>query len=213
MFRCTTKDYDRIYAPWIARSTELLNWSDWQPHHALLDLCGGTGVIAKEAIAKGAKQPVHLFDLNPRCDIPGVVQTKGDANHVGDYYQPKSFDVVVCRQAMAYLNPDVFFDSVAKIIKPNGRLVFNTFANPPPTIGFKTMMFKGTRFVEAHINMFDCIFHIQVRLDWPPRMDVSMFRYMDFPNLWWSMGCHFKVHIDRQGKSIRVCGIRSGFPT
>lgn len=208
MFSCTTKHYDRIYAPWIARGTDLLDWSGWQPNQQILDLCGGTGVIATQAVAQGAQHPVHLFDLNPRCNIQGVIQTKGDANHVGDYYEPNTFDVVVCRQAMAYLDPDVFFDSVAKVIKPGGCLVFNTFWNSPPTVGFKTMVFKGTRFAEAHINLFDRIVHLQVRLDWPLMADVSIFRHHHFMSMWLRMGRHFEPQADCQGKSARVRGLR-----
>ncbi len=208
MFDCTTEDYDRIYAPWVARGTDLLDWSGWRTNQTLLDLCGGTGVIAREALAQGATQPVHLFDLNPRCDIPGVIQTKGNANHVGDYYEPQQFDVVVCRQAMAYLDPDVFFVSIARIIKPGGCLVFNTFWDSPPTVGAKTMVFEGTRFAEAHVNLFDRIWHVQARLDWPPSVDVSMFRHHHFMHMWVMMERHFNMHAECQGKSVHVRGER-----
>lgn len=212
MFRCTTQDYDRIYAPWIARGTDLLDWSGWKPDLRLLDLCGGTGVVAKAAVAQGAMQTVALFDLNPRCDIPGVTQTKGDANQVGDYYEPNTFDVVVCRQAMAYLDPKVFFDSVAKIVKPGGHLVFNTFWNPPSTVGTKTMVFEGTRFAEAHVNLFDHIIHVQARLGWPLSVDVSMFRHHHFMDMWLMMERYFDMQADCQGKSVRVLGKRkSGY--
>jgi len=210
VFRCTTKDYDHIYAPWLVRGIDLLDWSGWRPNQTLLDLCGGTGTIAKKAITLGAEHPVHLFDLNPRChNTHGVIQTKGDANHVGHYYEPKQFDVVVCRQAIAYLDPNTFFGSVAKTIKPGGQLVFNTFWAPPPVVGFKSMVFDSAMFAEAHIRLFGRITHLQARIEFPPKVDVSLFRYHPPACMWMQMSQYFEMNAKYKGKSVYIRGLRT----
>lgn len=207
MFECTTNDYAEIYAPWIARGVDLLDLSGWTPDNRLLDICGGTGVIAKEAIRRGATKPVHMLDLNPRCNVDGVVATKGDANRVDEWLWRGLFDVVVCRQAMAYLDPDMFFRSVSQVMKPGGVLVFNIFCDPE-TVGWKTTNFEGKVYREAHLAIFGQVVHVQALMGWPPKVDISTFRNHDFAHLWSQMSHYFDATVEFKGHSAKIRAVK-----
>ena len=96
MLNCTTDKYERLYAPWINKGDDLLDWADMRAGDKVLDLCGGTGSVAMRALARGASE-VHLLDLNPRCKDPRVKQFKGRveaAYTILPAHWPESFKVV-----------------------------------------------------------------------------------------------------------------------
>ena len=271
MLDCTTTDYDRLYAPWLADPLALPTLAGWRRDEPLLDLCGGTGVVSRaligsqsmyqerhraffqrmrpppggsnwccseghtthhEAQQHGNERFGHstfsiphlepmpgtphvvLFDQNPRAAWHDLFspdarlmgrfrQVKGDANEVDNYFRPESFGVVVCRQAMGYLNPAKVIPAVAKLLRPGGRFVFNTF-DPPTRARVKTYLYEGARYAEGHLFLFDRIVHLQMRLGPHAGADLSVFRcwYRDYIcNL--LMAHQFETRIDTEGHSVR----------
>lgn len=161
MLDCTTEQYDLLYARWLDKPGDLLDLAEYQPGMKLLDLCGGTGVVTKEALRRGADpSTITLFDLNPRligAETRGVRRIGGPAERIGFLLEEwESFDVIVCRQAIAYIDlfpahpwypGATFFPSVWSLLKAGGRFAFNSFARPRWAL--KSYRHADRRYVEA----------------------------------------------------------------
>ena len=211
MLDCTTDSYNDIYAPWLAKPGELLALGDYKPGETLLDLCGGTGAVTKAALALGASTAsITLLDLNPRITMLGVAVYKSRAEDLGRYAW-EYFDLVVCRQAMGYLDPHRVFPAVATVLKPGGRFVFNTFQKPE-RYGWKQKSFEGHRFAEAHATFGKTVWHIQVRLGLIPRFDLSTFRYWSEEDLLPLLTADFKVALIQHGRGLHWLCIRKDTP-
>lgn len=162
MFRCTTDRYDELYARWLGKPGLLLDLAEYEPHYHLLDLCGGSGAVSREALRRGG-QPhrIVLYDLNPRCPDPRIPCIQ---ENVDDHARDKTvrgmygvpFDVVVLRQAANYLRWDSDLVSWLRyLLVPGGKFVFNTFTHPMEggvkPYSYKSYRFGGHRFFEAHL--------------------------------------------------------------
>jgi SAM-dependent methyltransferase len=161
VFDCTTNKYDTLYARWLRKPGDLLDFAEYKPGERLLDLCGGTGAVAREAIRRGALR-VALVDLNPRCREDRVQQIRGDARHLTDFWEPGTveFDLVVCRQAVGYLDIMPVFQQVRQVLRIGGRFAFNTF-RAPPRWAFKRYEHEGQRFAEVAARIGSRIVHVQ----------------------------------------------------
>lgn len=220
-WNCTTDKYADLYARWLDNPGNLLDLAGYQPGQRLLDLCGGTGAVSLEALRRGADpSTIMLVDLNPRCPDTRIEQVVGDADNIGPTVfgsrQPeclRSFDVIVIRQAAAYLHWNVFMlNWLTGLLKPGGRLVFNTFAKPKWSL--KTYKYGGRRYVEASAYFGRTVWHLQAApgLGW----DVSRFQWLDLPYLeqrlrqWFRRGGG-SVQVVTHGSSVRVLCVLGGF--
>ena len=186
--RCTTDKYAALYARWLANPGGLLDLAGYVPGQRLLDLCGGTGAVSLEALRRGADpSTVMLVDLNPRCPDERIEQVAGDADNLGvtvfGKRQPacwNSFDVIVIRQAAAYLEWDAFsLLWLRSLLKPGGKLAFNLFTKPKRS--FKTYKYEGRRYIEASWFRGRTVWHLQASptIGW----DVTRFRWLDSEKL------------------------------
>jgi SAM-dependent methyltransferase len=175
MFDCTTDKYEQLYARWLEKPGVLLTLAEWKPGQVLLDLCGGTGAVSREALQRGAKSSeVVLLDLNPRAaDLPDIVQVPAIAEAVGTTLFKGQFDLVVCRQAIAYLDLEEVAAGVAKVLKTTGKFVFNTFVRPRWSL--KSYRYAGRRFFEASGYVGSTVFHLQA--GWGVGWDLTKFRW------------------------------------
>ena len=213
---CTTDKYEALYAPWLANPGKLLDAVGWEPGQIILDLCGGTGAISRECIWRGADpSTVHLLDLNPRCMDDRITIYKGDANRLGKTFgsmQPdchRMFDVVVIRQAAAYLDwSGVQVIWLMALLKPGGKLVFNIFEKAP-RVRLKMQEYAGRTFFEAGFRLLGRVYHLQAS----PGLgfDVTRFRQPDLNRMAKLLGYHFDLCITGKSNSQTwVCTRRIG---
>jgi len=202
---CTTDRYADLYAPWLQNPGQLLDLAGYDPDkETLVDLCGGSGVICEEAQRRGASyDQLCLLDLN--CRNPLFRGINADAEEVDLYLNSASTDVVVCRQAMAYLNPEKVIPAVAAVLKPGGRFVFSTFKRPR-LYRVKTYEFQGERYLEFHASAFGRVLHLQKKYGPHGGSDWSLFKYHPVPTLHQLLYPYFLVDFKQEGRSCRwVC--------
>ena len=214
-FRCTTPKYDRLYARWLANPGTLLDLAEYQPGQRVLDLCGGTGAVTMEALRRGADpSTLMLVDLNPRCPDTRVKQVRGDVDDLGRTVfgsrQPgclKSFDLIVIRQAAAYLRWDIFFVLWLRgLLNPGGKMVFNTFSKPPRS-SLRSYTYGGVRYLEGSVQYGGTIWHVQASPS--IGVDVSRFKVTPREYLEGRLDPVFKFQVFEEEKSLRwVCSPR-----
>ena len=212
--RCTTPDYDRLYARWLDRPGNLLDIAGYKPGQRLLDLCGGTGAVSLEALRRGADpSTVTLMDLNPRCPDTRIEQLTGDADRLGETVfgerQPQclhSYDIIVIRQAAAYLEWNIHMLMwLGALLSPTGKLVFNTFAKPRWSL--KTYLYKGVRYYEGSAYWGKTVWHVQAAPS--IGVDVTRFRYIPKEDMLSKLEKVFNVTLADDGKSLRwVCTLK-----
>ncbi len=200
---CTADEYDALYARWLTNPGKLLDAVEWEPGQVILDLCGGTGAVARECIWRGAApSTVHLFDQNPRCMDDRITIFQGDAEKLDETFGPLAnglYDVIVIRQAAGYLSfSPKMLRGLHRMLKPNGKLVFNTFVRP--RWAFKTYRHGGRRFFEASAYFGRTVFHLQAS----PGLgyDVTRFHWHPAHNLHLRLyGGFFEVVLHEKGKT------------
>lgn len=202
MFSCTTEKYDLLYARWLDNPGDLLDLAGYVPGMHLLDLCGGTGAVTREALRRGADpDTLTLFDTKPRISIVGVHQVSGDASEIGEILKNRTYDVVVCRQAIGYLNiRGPVFEGVSKLLKPRSKFVFNSFIQP--RWAWKKYEYLLHRYVEASCYFGKKVFHLQ----WCRGVgfDISVFQWHTKKDLLDSLAWKFNdVSIIKSSRGLR----------
>lgn len=172
MFKCTTKKYETLYARWLKNPGKLLDLAEFDSSRdTLLDLCGGTGAVAREALRRGAKK-VCLLDLNPRCDDPRIVAIKGNAHDIGAYSHFPKIDLCVVRQSLGYLNLTRVISVLLRILSPGGRVALNGFIRPRWKLA--TYRHDQNPYLEASGHFLGRVAHVQAGLG---GIDFSVFRH------------------------------------
>lgn len=242
MLNCTTDRYAELYAPWLQNSSTLLRLAGFRTTDSLLDLCGGTGAVTNSALYSYGepdsenppkwrlgrdmehKPDITLFDLNPRAEGPWVEEAfhrgflrvaSGRAENVDQHLGHRLFDVVVIRQAVAYLNVRQTFEAIAKVMPPGGRLVFNTFIHPlargVKRYSTKNYEYEGERFFEMHFAAFSRVLHLQAKLSGRRGFDVTFFKYQDMLTLTAALLPYFTFEFFPEGRTVRWRCIRKPF--
>jgi SAM-dependent methyltransferase len=187
---CTTPKYDELYAAWLTEPAKLLDLGDFKAGDRVLDLCGGTGIVSRAALDRRALD-VTLLDLVPRARHlrhlwPIFQEREGHAEAADRFLPHDYFDLVVCRQAIGYLDVEQAAKAVYKVLRADGRFVFNTFERP--RWRFKTYLLNDTRYAEASGYLGRTVVHVQAGLG--IGVDVTKFRW----------------HHDLAGRIVRVGG-------
>jgi ubiquinone/menaquinone biosynthesis C-methylase UbiE len=195
---CSTDRYAELYAPWLATAPQFAE-RFISPGDRVLDLCGGTGVVGRAAIAMGCWD-VTVLDINPRVapkmDRLGVLT--GDANHLVWYMEEShNLDVIVCRQALGYLNLKKVARSAAQALARDGRFCFNNFRKP--RWFRKTYEFEKEKYFEAGWYVGRQVFHIQQKVG--AGWDLTRFRWHTHEEVVQAMTKYFNVTVERTEKT------------
>ncbi len=106
----------------------------------LLDVGCGTGPMVELLASELPGRRYTGLDLTPRMievasakDIESARFVVGDAEDLP--FDDESFDVVICANSFHhYPSPQAFFDGVARVLRPGGKLVLRDYTAPAPIL-------------------------------------------------------------------------------
>ena len=111
-----------------------------EPFDDLLDCGCGTGPMISLLYEKDRTKHYVGLDLTPKMievakakNLKGVDWVVGDCENLP--FNDESFDVIICTNSFHhYPNPQNFFDSVKRVLRPGGRLVLQGYTAPKPIL-------------------------------------------------------------------------------
>ena len=106
----------------------------------LLDCGCGTGPMISLLYEEDASKHYTGIDITPRMievakakGLSGVSWVVGDCEDLP--FEDNSFDAVICSNSFHhYPNPQKFFDSVKRVLRPGGRLILQDYTAPGPVL-------------------------------------------------------------------------------
>lgn len=202
---CSTDRYAQLYAPWLETADDFAA-RFIEPRDRVLDLCGGTGRVAQKAWDMGC-QAVAVLDVNPRVIPPweSIKVQRGDGHFPQDHFGPHSFDVVVCRQAIGYMDLEPLAHGVRKVLAPAGRFCFNNFRKP--RWFWKRYEYRNSRYSELGWYFGRTCWHIQRRVG--EGWDLTKFRWHTHDEIVEEFSKYFDVRVERTEKTnYYTCVIR-----
>lgn len=113
---------------------KLVAFADIQPSESVLELCCGTGISTKYIFQK--TKEITAVELNPermkeaKWHLPREVRLiPNDVRYLLPEYDG-TYDLIICINGFHYFNPpETFYDIANKMLKPEGRVVFNVKLN------------------------------------------------------------------------------------
>ncbi|MBQ8488293.1 MAG: class I SAM-dependent methyltransferase [Pseudobutyrivibrio sp.] len=107
-----------------------------EDYNELLDCGCGTGPMISLLYEKDSTKHYTGLDITPRMievgkskNLKGVDWIVGDCENLP--FEENTFDVVICSNSFHhYPNPQKFFDSVHKVLRPGGRLILQDYTAP-----------------------------------------------------------------------------------
>ena len=120
--------------PYIAEELEKEDYRD------LLDCGCGTGPMISLLYEKDPTKHYTGIDLTPKMievakakNLEGVNWVVGDCEDLP--FEESSFDAVICSNSFHhYPDPQRFFHSVKRVLRPGGRLILQDFTAPDPVL-------------------------------------------------------------------------------
>lgn len=114
----------------------ILKEIDSEPWESVLDAGCGTGAVLYLLHEKYPGKSYTGIDLSEKMidtarnkNIDGAIFVQGDCEELP--FESGLFDVVICSQSFHhYTRPEMFFDSVSRVLKPNGRLILRDMSMP-----------------------------------------------------------------------------------
>ena len=106
----------------------------------LLDCGCGTGPMISLLHEKDSSKHYVGLDLTPKMiEVAKSKNLKGTEWVVGDCealpFEDESFDVIICTNSFHhYPNPQSFFNSAKRVLRPGGRLVLQDYTAPAPVL-------------------------------------------------------------------------------
>ena len=107
-----------------------------EDYHDLLDCGCGTGPMISLLYEKDPTKHYTGLDITPRMievgkskNLDGVDWVVGDCENLP--FEKNTFDAIICSNSFHhYPNPQKFFDSVKRVLRPGGRLILQDYTAP-----------------------------------------------------------------------------------
>ena len=148
-----SRGYEEHFARLTTQSVNsILEAAEVSGNKQVLDVCCGPGMIAAEAIARGAETigidfsaaAIEIATLN----VPEAEFHEGDAQSIP--FSDDSFDAVVCGFGIIHIpDPHKALSEMHRVLKPGGRIAVSTWEAPNPENGFGLLF--GS--IKANANM------------------------------------------------------------
>lgn len=210
------EEYEALYARYLRDPGRLLVASGvaLNKETRLLDLCSGSGLLVREAIAAGV-EPGNIAAVEQSLAMVRSWWPKGPCQetvHVTHYYGADVraywlhemlgagglFDLITCRQAVNYWWSPEAASLVCRHLAPGGVFVFNTFNTEPDESIRVREYIDGAHFVEVSYRVGDVVHHVQMREGMRPH--VTSFR--------WISPVEFALDLDELVKTQMLAGWR-----
>lgn len=136
--------YDRHFSSVTAQVVEpMLDAAGVTSGMRVLDICCGPGMLAREAVARGASAVGLDFAEEAiraaREKVPEVEFIQGDAEALP--FDDDSFDAAVCGYGIIHLpNAANGLREIRRVLRPGGRAAFSVWAAPDPGNGFGLLL-------------------------------------------------------------------------
>ncbi|SHJ25597.1 class I SAM-dependent methyltransferase [Pseudobutyrivibrio xylanivorans] len=113
-----------------------------EDYQDLLDCGCGTGPMISLLHEKDSTKHYTGLDITPKMievakakNLRGVDWVVGDCENLP--FEDNSFDVIICSNSFHhYPKPQKFFDSVKRVLRPNGRLILQDYTAPSIVLWF-----------------------------------------------------------------------------
>lgn len=175
--------YTKLYGRYLKKGPELFFAKANPEEKRVLDLCCGGGQLSQYALDHGADY-VEMVDLeyrmlNPefkairRCRAGFIVMPVESYLDPHTHFLDTQFDIVTCRQGVNYWFLNVDGKDIARVVKPGGVFIFNTFGNKPsetPTV--REYYHEGVAYKELSYLIDGKIHHVQAATGIPPHFTV-----------------------------------------
>lgn len=107
-----------------------------EEYHDLLDCGCGTGPMISLLYEKDSSKHYTGLDITPKMievgkskNLQGVDFVVGDCENLP--FEDNSFDAIICSNSFHhYPNPQDFFNSVQRVLRPGGRLILQDYTAP-----------------------------------------------------------------------------------
>lgn len=154
--------YERLYEKWLGGEKHLRMLERVRPEDKrLLDLSGGGGRIALEALRQGAREVLWMdlseemgADLGARAGEELAARLRkrvGPLSQTLPRLEFAAWDAAVCQQAVNYWLTGPEAGALARALRPGGLFVFNTFWRKPSSeIVERAYRIGEASFVERH---------------------------------------------------------------
>ncbi len=120
--------------PYISAELEKEDYTD------LLDCGCGTGPMISLLYEKDSSKHYTGLDITPKMieagrakNLQGVNWVVGDCENLP--FEENSFDAIICSNSFHhYPNPQAFFNSVERVLRPGSRLILQDYTAPGPIL-------------------------------------------------------------------------------
>ena len=204
--------YALLYARYLSpgRTEQLVQALGPLQGKQVLDLCGGGGRAARQALQLGAQAVTVVDESAPMsahlAAVPGLTLVLRDvATYLHSFAPTRQFDGVVCQQAVTYWFDAELVPLLRDCMKPGAKFVFNTFWDaPPPFPQPRSYEFDGRRYLELSWRSDEhTVEHVQVCEGHAPH--TTRFKWVSAEAFACALAPHFDVQATRDGKTVIYC--------